>query len=655
MTAANESAIDITARQKQLVDLNQNLNILLEREAKYGGNIPLELLNQIEDHRQAIDLIEQALAGQLSEVDLEEALKSLLLALHNGQVVNITADTYVAGDQVIHNITQIAERALTAAEAAEKARSIAAQRLAEGVRNYALRLHAIATDVTDTTTGNPYKGLQAYRLSDAELFFGRDQAIAALLPQLQRNALTILHAESGAGKSSMLQAGVSPRLLTLGHLPVYLRPYNQSPTLAIKQVFLPNLADVPELAQAPLRDFLRRATDIVGQEAALYLMLDQFEEIFTLIDDTTRSGFVGELADCLEDESLNVHWVLSLRTEFFGNIANFRPRLRNPYENDFRLNRLNQAEAETVIITPAAQQGISFEPTLVEALLTDLRDPDSDKVSPAQIQLVCSALYNMFLERRTTNPNLRPTLTLQMYEEEGRAQGILRGHLNRVLGRTLSPTEREAARQLLTALVSSDQRRIRRTKSDLAATLATYLTSAQSLAGLLDQLVESRLLNVEVDEQIDEPTYELAHDYLLTEIRLDPETQARKAAEELLKQEVAAYTRYGNLLSDKEFDIINSQRDFLRLDNDAAELLRLSQVARRRTQLQRYAVIAGIVLLMIGAAIAIALIQTRSASQQAISAVTAEAGARLCGEIDRMAEGLGFRLGAAIIQVGASG
>ncbi len=64
-----------------LLKLNKNLNILKEREAKHGGDAPLELLNQIEDHQEAIDLTEQAIAGELSETEWHEALEPLLIAV----------------------------------------------------------------------------------------------------------------------------------------------------------------------------------------------------------------------------------------------------------------------------------------------------------------------------------------------------------------------------------------------------------------------------------------------------------------------------------------------------------------------------------------------------------------------------------------------
>jgi len=79
----------MTDYETTLLKLKKNLNILQERKAKYGGNAPLDLINQIEDHEQAIALTQQVITDELSEDEWREALKPLLLAMNNGQVVNI--------------------------------------------------------------------------------------------------------------------------------------------------------------------------------------------------------------------------------------------------------------------------------------------------------------------------------------------------------------------------------------------------------------------------------------------------------------------------------------------------------------------------------------------------------------------------------------
>lgn len=491
---------------------------------------------------------------------------------------------FVGRDKIVHNVHQVVEQAISAAEEARQAQDLARERLAEGVRTYAQRMAAIAADGTDSAAAGPYKGLLSYTLADAELFYGRNDAIAGLTARLASNRLTVLQSESGAGKSSLLHAGIAPRLLADGHLPVILRAYNRPPGTVVKQAFLPDLALAPELRDAPLRAFLRAVTGVLGPQATLVLMLDQFEEFFTLLTDgDQRTAFVAELADCVEDESLPVRWLLALRSEFFGDLASFRPRIRNPFQNDFRLNRLTQDEARDVITRPIEPYSIRYEPALVTRLLAHLSE--DGEVHPPQIQLVCLALYEALTDQQADGSTQPQAITEKMYAEAGEAAGILRGHLNRVLSRSL-PTrqERDLARSLLVALVSSDQRRIRRTRSDLAAALATGIVTAQNLDDVLDELVVNRLLNVEVDEASDEHSYEIAHDYLLTEVQIDPEVQAQKAAQELLNQEVEAYKRYGTLLDGRKYEIISSQLAFLRLGEIAVELLESSQIALARAE-----------------------------------------------------------------------
>lgn len=586
----------ITDLQEQLLTLHKNLNNLREREAKYGGNAPLELVNQIGDHLTAIDLINDTLAGRLSPDELAEELDRLNLAAGTGINVGDIEGSYVAigtGAKLIVN------QALSAVEEARKQRDQEQALLAEAVVTLATRLQQVVAQKPATSLfSNPYKSLLDYRLEDAALFYGRSQAIEHMLECMQRHPLTILHAESGAGKTSLLQAGLASRLLSMGDLPLHIRPWNVNPALAVKRAILPNLEQVPGLAQASLHSFLYKVAQVLGNNSYLYLFLDQFEEFFTQLDEANRQDFIGQLAECLEDESLRVRWVLAMRKEYFGTLATFRPQVKNPFANDYLLRALNYAEATEVIVEPAKQRGVTYEPALIQKLLADLgANPDGSpgEVAPPHIQLVCSALFEQLHEQRASQPDLPPVITLQMYDEEGGARGILRSHLNRVLKRNLSDKERELARQLLMALVSSDRRRIRRKRDDLAAILALYLTSAQSLDGVLDQLVEGRLVRVEEDEESQAAAYELAHDYLLTEIQVDPEVQAQKAAQELLDREVESFRRYKTLLSREKYDIIHSQESFLMLNDEAKALLRQSRAAKYRW-LRRVAIITAIVI-----------------------------------------------------------
>jgi hypothetical protein len=272
-----------------------------------------------------------------------------------------------ASATIINNIQNIQQRALTAAEEAKQAQDIELEFLAQGVGALAQRLQVQAA--SPAQHASPYKGLLAYGLSDAEVFCGRAQAIHMLLDHMTRGPLTVLHAESGAGKTSLLQAGIAAQLIETGHLAIYLRPYDVDPVEFIKRTFLPDLRETPRLASLPLREFLRHVCGVIGPQRTLYLLLDQFEEFFVLLEKPEHQPFITQLAECLGDPSLNVRWVLALRGESFTELAEFEKCGIAPFKNTFRLNHLTRTEAHEVITEPAARHRLMFEPELLNAIL----------------------------------------------------------------------------------------------------------------------------------------------------------------------------------------------------------------------------------------------------------------------------------------------
>lgn len=484
-----------------------------------------------------------------------------------------------AGAQVI--VTQV-QQALSAVDEMEKGVRVAERRLAEAIQRLIGHYTGLTAAGADDRS-NPYKSLLDYKLEDAPYFYGRTAAIKGSLDKLAQNRLMVLHSESGSGKTSLLQAGLASRLLSAGHFPLYIRPYRTPPGAAVRRALLPDYRTQPDLARftdeaMSLRGFLERVTFYLGGRR-LYLFLDQFEEFFSEVAREDRETFARELQDCVETD-LNARWVLSLRKEYFSDLRLFRSL--KPYDNEFFLPTFNIREATEVIIEPAARRGVAYENGLVERIVNDL-DQGTAGLSPAQVQLVCTTLFD---ER----PEGAATMTHAQYDTpRGRgatgAEGILSSHLSRVLQRELSPPERVVAARALEALVTSEKRRAVKRRDELLAELPP--TADADPAQVLKTLVDSRLLRIDEDDASGEDRYELAHDYLLAEIELDPETQARKAAQELLARELVAYDRYGTLLSKERFAIIDSQRAHLALDGKAVELLtrserELTRQARRK-------------------------------------------------------------------------
>ena len=506
-----------------------------------------------------------------------------------GDIKDVSGEVSIAGRDIIKNIKMIYQRALTAAEEAAQARKLESELLARGVGVLAQSLSAQASQGLESDS--PYKGLLPYSLNESEIFYGRADAKKDLLNCIKRDTLTVLHAESGAGKSSLLHAGIAAQLIANGHLAIHLRPHTTDPVDFIKRMFLPELAQVPVLAEASLREFLRQVCEVLSSKVNLYLLLDQFEEFFDLLKKAERQPFLESLANCLNDPSLKVHWVLSLRAEALSDLAELESFGITPFKNMYRLNRLSRIEAQETIIEPARRYGIHFERALVDYILDTLTT--NNEVMPTHLQLVCSALTDDLPEDKT--------LTLAYYtEHQGGTEGILRDYLKRQLEH-LPAGEQALAWKVLRALISADRHRIVRTYDELIYELKTSVMSKKRIDTVLGRLVERRLLFTPPGMI---QTFELAHDYLIKEIELEPQEQARKAAQELLDQETRTYQRHKTLLTAERLAVIEPYQDELRFSDESKKLFTDSQNTvlagkRRRSTLLIGVSIAAIIIAVI--------------------------------------------------------
>ena len=489
-----------------------------------------------------------------------------------GNIQEVSGEVNIAAGDIIKNIKTIHQRALTAAEEAAHARKLESKLLAQGIATLVQNLSAQASEGAQSES--PYKGLLPYSLNEAEIFHGRNKAKKDLLAHIKQSPLTVLHAESGAGKSSLLQAGIAAQLIANGNLAVYLRPYHADPVEFIKRMFLPELTQAPVLADAPLREFLRQVCTVLGPKVNLYLLLDQFEEFFQLKKEE-RQPFLESLADCLNDPSLKVRWVLALRKEALSDLAELELFGITQFKNTYRLDRLSRAEAQAAMVEPARRYGITFEPALTEHILDTLTS--NDEIRPTHLQLVCYALTNDLPEEKT--------LTLAYYtEQEGGTEGILRDYLKRQL-EDLPASEQILAWKVLRVLITADRHRAVKTNDEIVQELKTSGASKKQIETVLGRLVERRLLFTQTQPATEE-MFELAHDYLIKEIELDPQEQALKAAQELLDQEARTYQRHKTLLTAELLAVIQPYQNELNFSAEAKALLSESQKA---VQEEKYA------------------------------------------------------------------
>jgi hypothetical protein len=257
----------------------------------------------------------------------------------------------------------------------------------------------------------PYPGLAYFGPRDGALFFGRDTTIARLEAAVFQQTLTALVGASGSGKSSVVLAGLAPRLHARGgwrfsHFRTGIEP-DKNPFVALARALVPligeytatqQLQEVQQLA-TKLEDGSVSLTNAMGACRSsnpgkrILLIADQFEEVFTLaIGETLRNRFINTLLTGFPDETNgnppHICLVLTLRADFYGAALRHRPladALQGRIEN---LGPMTRDELREAIVRPAGV--VTFENGLVDTLLDDV---DSQ---PGSLPLLQFALREMW-------------------------------------------------------------------------------------------------------------------------------------------------------------------------------------------------------------------------------------------------------------------
>jgi HEAT repeat protein len=405
----------------------------------------------------------------------------------------------------------------------------------------------------------PYKLLDYYEASDARIFFGRQRESQALSALIHAHRLVLVYGPSGVGKTSLLLAGAVPRLAQA--VPPYAAVQTRvldDPSQVLSRV-VRRLAPTATLPQGgPLVDLVAAATAALGRP--IVIILDQFEEFFIRHGSQLRAAFIAELGALYHARDVPIKVVISLREDWLASIGEFETRIPEVFRNRMRVLPLTHTQARESITEPVERLGVRYEPELVDRVLDDLAGIGAS-VMPPQLQLVCSALYG----------GLEPgenQITVAAYERLGGARGVLQQYLAGELGR-LEPSERALTREVLAELVTSQGTKAVKTLDDLSLALDVGI---DILAPTLEKLVQARLLRP-LEREDGEVAYELSHEYLIHEIGLAADTQARKQVEELIRQELENWQRFGTLLAEDKLLLIDQVRDELRLSAQAEGLL----------------------------------------------------------------------------------
>ncbi|MBE9071761.1 WD40 repeat domain-containing protein [Microcystis sp. LEGE 08355] len=461
---------------------------------------------------------------------------------------------------------------------------------------------ADSADVADDNLPCPYRGLFHFGPGDAEYFFGRKSFIKTLFQATQtRNFIPLLGA-SGSGKSSVVFAGLVPKLQQESHWQfTHFRPGSDpfhALALALVPLYTTNLNETDCLAQArQLANYLRDGdislADVVAQIQQNYpservlVIADQFEELYTLCpDETIRRNFLDKLTTS-PFERVGMVLVLTMRADFLGNALSYRPFADVLQNTDLKLGPMNREELTEVIEKPAQKLGVTLEAGLVKRILDDVES------EPGNLPLLEFALTELWQRRQGQQ------LTHLAYTEIGQVQGALARHANEEYHK-LSEAQREQMRRIFIQLVrpgegTEDTRRLA-TKAELGAVNWA----------LVKQLADARLVVTSRSEEAQVETVEVVHEALIrnwVELRGWMDTdRVFRAWQERLRGAMgqwqktqgdegswlrgAALAEAEEQLKKRPEDISQSEQDFIRQSLQERERIKQAEAARRRREIR---------------------------------------------------------------------
>lgn len=389
----------------------------------------------------------------------------------------------------------------------------------------------------------PFVGIEPYTEADRDYFFGRNREQRIIISNLYAAPLTVLYGSSGVGKTSVLQAGVVPKLRAAPRTAVIVFRHWQDETFTelLKAECVAAIETVQQKPldvelSLPLDEFLSIATQHF--QGTLLIIFDQFEEYFLYHPTpTSQASFEAEFARAVNREEIDANFLLALREDGLAKLDRFKSRIPALLSNLLPLHHMDLMDAEDAIREPLKvyndrlnykNKEVSIEDDLINAILDQVRigqvqvtdtagsgeaegENKHDQIEEPFLQLVMTRLWEG--ERRAKSYVLRYNTLKQL----GGAQTIVRTHLDSQM-KKLQGSELDLCARIFDRLVTPSGSKIAIKDKDLSQ-------YAGDLAGLLPVVLQklsasdARVLrSLPVPGAAGEQRYEIYHDVLAAAI-----------------------------------------------------------------------------------------------------------------------------------------
>ncbi|ESA36472.1 wd-40 repeat protein [Leptolyngbya sp. Heron Island J] len=348
-------------------------------------------------------------------------------------------------------------------------------------------------------TTSPYKGLKKFEATDHQRFFGRESLVADLLRYLAAHRCLILLGASGSGKSSLVRAGIIPKLeeergtnlIDLTFTP------DEDPFDAFYASLLGHFkqADARLARQVDANTLTQVVLQLQSPDTPWVIFVDQFEELFSITQPQKREAFVASLVNLqrlmIQEQHTtggngrSLYLILAMRADFLDQFAPYRD-LGQLTERYMRfITNMTREDLKRAIANPANLNGVAYQDGLLKEILNDLQD------QPGELPLL---QYMLDLLWKRANLDNRLICCDAYWTIEG-VQGALRQHVNEIYNQ-LPPADQTHARQIFLSLVDTSVNRDHPEGSSKAVSRRAYIsqfTDAETRR-VLRYLIDANLL-----------------------------------------------------------------------------------------------------------------------------------------------------------------
>ena len=458
---------------------------------------------------------------------------------------------------------------------------------------------------------SPFKFLDSFTKEDKNIFFGRDNETEELYQKVFESKVLLVYGVSGTGKSSLIQCGLANKFEESDWLPISIRRganINESLFKGIKNY---ELGVKNEQKRPSVKKLLKNI--YLDHFKPIYLIFDQFEELFIFGSKTEQEEFIQSVKKITESD-LNCKFLFVIREEYLASITAFEKHLPEIMHNRIRIEKMNRTNAVQTIEGPCKYANIEVEDGFSESLLEKL-SPNSIEVELTYLQVY---LDKIFRTVATNESSLRGGTTKQSdFKEEiatpssvgfamtfnkdiltqlGNVKDLLGSFLDEQITELESPDE---GLIILKAFVSTKGTKRQITEEEVleyARTLGKNIEIEQ-LKNLIQKFIALRILR----DKDENNRYELRHDALAAKI-YEKITLVEKELLEIrqfIEHAFDNYKRRKVLLSKADLSYLAPYEDKIYLGNELQEFINKSkrevEKAKRR---KRFIVSAATIILI---------------------------------------------------------